>query len=56
MEQSEPSCKEKLAFDNKEQAEGAAVYIKHLHGTRLKTYKCKNCTLWHLATDNKKPN
>lgn len=43
-------CAEKLAFQTKEAAEGAAVYAKHRHGTKLKVYQCKDCQLWHLAS------
>lgn len=43
-------CQEKLAFDSKEQAEGAAVYAEHRHGTKLKVYQCKHCNLWHLSS------
>ena len=46
----ELACAEKLAFDSKEAAEGAAVYANHRHGTKLKVYKCRNCQLWHLAS------
>jgi predicted butyrate kinase (DUF1464 family) len=44
-------CKEKLSFKTKEAAEGAAVYARHRHGTKLKVYQCKHCGLWHLASD-----
>jgi hypothetical protein len=44
-------CKEKLAFESKETAEGAAVYARHLHGAKLKVYQCKYCKLWHLASN-----
>lgn len=43
-------CVEKLSFDSKEAATGAAVYAKHRHGTKLKVYRCKHCGLWHLAS------
>ena len=43
-------CIEKLVFESKEAAEGAAVYARHLHGTSLKVYKCRYCHLWHLAS------
>jgi hypothetical protein len=43
-------CNEKLSFDTKEAAEGAAIYAKHRHGTQQKTYKCKHCSLWHLTS------
>jgi hypothetical protein len=35
-------CSEKLTFESKEAAEGAAVYAKHRHGTKLKVYKCQH--------------
>lgn len=43
-------CGEKLAFETKEAAQGAALYAKHRYGTELKTYCCKHCGLWHLAS------
>jgi hypothetical protein len=51
MEIKELPCSEKLAFDSQKEAEGAAVYAKHLHSAKFKTYKCKHCSLWHLASD-----
>ena len=47
----EPPCSEKLAFESREAAEGAAVYAQHRHGTKLKVYKCRHCDLWHLASN-----
>jgi hypothetical protein len=44
-------CSEKLSFDTRKDAEGAAVYAQHRHGNRLKVYICKYCKLWHLASD-----
>ena len=38
MDESRLPCQEKLVFDSKEAAEGAAVYAEHLHGTKLKAY------------------
>ncbi len=43
-------CAQKLVFDTKDAAQGAATYAEHLHGTKLKVYKCKHCSLWHLAS------
>lgn len=43
-------CKEKLSFETKAAAEGAAVYAEHRHGTKLKVYLCRYCKLWHLAS------
>lgn len=50
METDELPCTEKLSFDTKIAAEGAATYAKYLHGTKLKVYRCKHCGLWHLAS------
>lgn len=47
------SCQDKLAFDTKEQAEASAVVADYQHGTKLKIYLCKDCGLWHLASDYK---
>lgn len=45
------NCDDKLAFDSKEQAEATAATAEWQHGTKLKVYQCKNCSLFHLATD-----
>ena len=50
MEENALPCSEKLSFDTKEAAQGAATYAEHLHGSKLKVYRCKHCELWHLAT------
>lgn len=44
-------CSDKLVFDNKEAAGGAATYAAHQYGTKLKIYRCKACSLWHLASE-----
>lgn len=43
-------CADKLAFETKAQAEGAAAAADWQHGTKLKAYKCQYCQLWHLAS------
>lgn len=43
-------CKEKLSFDTQNQANAAAVLAEHQHNTKLKSYKCTHCNLWHLAS------
>jgi hypothetical protein len=43
-------CADKLAFDTQKEAKAAAVVADHQHGTKLKTYCCKHCGLWHLAS------
>jgi predicted butyrate kinase (DUF1464 family) len=50
MEETKLPCAEKLVFNSKEAAEGAAVYAKHRHGTQLRIYICRFCKLWHLAS------
>jgi hypothetical protein len=44
-------CQEKLAFGSKKQAEASAVVVGYQHGTKVKPYLCKECGLWHLASD-----
>ena len=43
-------CEDKLAFDTKVQAEGAALAADWQHGAVLKAYICKHCGLWHLSS------
>jgi hypothetical protein len=43
-------CTEKLAFDTQKQAQAAATVALHQHGIKLKTYVCRHCQLWHLAS------
>ena len=45
------NCHDKLAFDTKKEANASAVVAEYQHGTKLKVYKCKDCNLWHLASD-----
>ncbi len=44
------TCKDKMAFDTKKDAEDSARVAEYQHDTKLKVYKCKNCQLWHLAS------
>jgi hypothetical protein len=50
-----PSHEEKIAFASKKEAEAAAVVSKHQYGSPkgrgLKAYRCRQCDLWHLASD-----
>ncbi len=43
-------CADKLAFDTERQAKVAANVAEYQHGTKLKAYHCKHCSLWHLAS------
>lgn len=43
-------CAEKLAFDTFKAARSAVVVAELQHGTKLRAYKCRYCSLWHLAT------
>ncbi|MCA9324085.1 hypothetical protein KC992_03195 [Candidatus Saccharibacteria bacterium] len=43
-------CQTKMSFDTKKAAENAARVAAHQHGSKLKSYKCRTCKLWHLAS------
>ncbi len=43
-------CAEKLVFDTQAQANAAALVADHQRNIKLKSYKCKYCGLWHLAS------
>lgn len=38
-------CAEKLAFETKAQAQGAAAAAEWQHGAQLKAYQCQYCQL-----------
>ena len=44
-------CAEKITFDSQRQANAAAVAAAYQHGTKLKSYRCRYCQLWHLASN-----
>lgn len=43
-------CQDKLAFDTRKQAQAAATVAEYQHGSKLKTYRCRYCRLWHLSS------
>jgi hypothetical protein len=43
-------CADKVVFENKKTATGAAAAADWQHGASLKAYKCRHCGLWHLAS------
>lgn len=43
-------CADKVAFEAKEQAIGAAAAADWQYGSKLKVYRCRHCQLWHLAS------
>lgn len=43
-------CAEKIVYETKSAAEGAAAAADWQHGISLKAYRCRHCQLWHLAT------
>ena len=47
------SCTDKLAFDTKAKADAAAAAIDWQHGAKLKSYRCRQCGLWHLTSKYK---
>jgi hypothetical protein len=48
---SDLSCNEKMSFDSKSEAENTVVVVEHQRGTKLRVYKCRQCQLWHMASD-----
>lgn len=46
------ACADKLAFATQKEAWTAATVARFQHagGGRLKSYRCKYCDLWHLAS------
>ncbi len=52
MEETEQlACADKISFDAKAQAEGAAVAANWQHDISSKAYKCRHCHLWHLSSN-----
>ena len=49
-EETKLPCADKISFDAKALAEGAAAAADWQHGTKLKAYRCKYCELWHLSS------
>lgn len=47
-------CADKITYETKDAATGAAAAVEWQRGLGLKAYKCRYCHLWHLAT--KQPN
>ena len=50
FEEEKPKCSDKMSFDTKREAENTAVVASHQHGSKLKAYRCRNCSLWHLSS------
>lgn len=50
-EPSELPCKDKLAFDTREQAAAAANVVHYRYGTKVQPYLCRYCSLWHLSSN-----
>lgn len=45
-------CADKVVFETKAEAEGAALVAQNKYGgKKAKVYKCRYCERWHLATD-----
>jgi hypothetical protein len=43
-------CKDKLAFDTERQARASANVVRYQHGSTVHAYRCRYCSLWHLAS------
>ena len=53
MESAEPealACADKITYDTKDKALGAAAAADWQRGIALKAYKCRHCQLWHLSS------
>ena len=48
----EKSCQDKMVFDTKKEAQTAATVALHQRGIKLRPYKCRECELWHLTSNN----
>ncbi len=44
-------CEDKLRFDSKVEADAMSVSLRHRYDTKYRSYKCRHCGLWHLATN-----
>lgn len=44
-------CAGKLAFDTPQAARATATVSEHRYGSKLKTYKCRHCGLYHLSSN-----
>jgi hypothetical protein len=51
-ELTELPCAQKLAFDTKKQADTAGIVAELQRNIKLKSYHCRYCGLWHLASAN----
>jgi hypothetical protein len=51
MEDESLPCADKLAFASKAEAQANATVAKHRYGSALKTYRCRHCGLWHIASN-----
>lgn len=45
-------CAEKITYDTKEKATGAAAAVDWQRGLALRAYNCRHCQLWHLTTNS----
>jgi hypothetical protein len=50
IEEPKLPCANKLTFNTQREANAAALTALYQHGTKLKSYQCHHCNLWHLAS------
>ncbi len=43
-------CADKITYETKVTAIGAAAAVNWQRGLKLKPYVCTHCSLWHLAS------
>jgi hypothetical protein len=51
FEEPKLKCSDKMSFDTKREAMDTATVAAHQHGSKLKSYKCRTCSLWHLSSN-----
>lgn len=50
-EEEQLPCVDKMSFESQKEAEANGLAAEWQHGGSLKSYKCKYCRLWHLASN-----
>lgn len=45
------ACNDKAIYKSKAEADAASLLAEHQYGVKLRSYKCKQCNLWHLASN-----
>ena len=51
IDKAELPCSDKIAFDTRREANAAANVAEYQYGNKLRSYRCRHCDLWHLASN-----